>query len=126
MIEMQDANGLAKRVDHVVIAVGIETVAAIVAGGGNADSALDHLVHHRDPAPTRRAAAVPVLEIHIDRRQCHDGYVRFSQQVERPVDLTLALHRKAAAMATDDAALVAVRCRARVRSTGRSTCWLKR
>ena len=53
---MQDTYRLAERIEHIVVAIGIKTVAAIVAGGGDADAALEHFMHDGHAAPARRAA----------------------------------------------------------------------
>ena len=99
---------MTKSVDDVVVAIGIKAVAAIVAGDRHADAAAEHFVDDGDATPSRRAALLPVLQIHIDCRQRHHRDFGFRQQIERAIDLGLRLHRQTATMTADHTALVAM------------------
>src|SRR5271163_962678 len=108
MIEMQDADRLAEGVDDVVVAIGIKTVAAIVAGGGDADAAPEHFLDHGHAAPAWGASRLAVLQIHIDRRQRDNGDFSRCQKVERAVDLAFRLIGQAATMPAYDPSLIAM------------------
>ncbi len=108
MIEVQDAHGLPERIDHVVVAVGVEAVAAVVAGGGDGDPALAHLAHERDAPPARCASGHAVLQVHVHRWQRDNRDAGLCQQVERRQCLRLGLHRETAAVAAGDAPGVTV------------------
>src|ERR1700749_663309 len=108
MIEMHDTHCLAESVEHVMVAIVRETVAAIIAGGSNRDAAPAHFMDHPDAAPAWRAAGRSVLQIHIEGGQCDDGDLRFGDEIERAVALRYRLVGEAAAVATHNAPLIAV------------------
>jgi hypothetical protein len=124
MVEVQDPDRLAKSIDHVVIAVGMEAVAAVVAGDRNRNAAAAHFMHEGHPAPAWGAAACAILKVKIDRGQRHHRHLGLGQEIECPVGLLFGLHREAATVAGDHAAVIAVaqgragdmrqRCSARV------------
>src|ERR1700739_1721168 len=79
MIQMQDADRLTEGIDNVVVAIGIETIAAIVAGRRDPNAAPEHLVNYGNAAPAWRPTLVTVLQVHVDRRKRDDGDVSLSQ-----------------------------------------------
>jgi hypothetical protein len=121
MIEVQNPNSLTEGVDHVVIAIGVERIAAIVAGDRDRYAALAHFVDRRDAAPTRRPSIAPILKVKIYGRQRDHRDTRLGAEIEGSANLLLGLDRKAAAMATNHATLEAVaqNCRCDMRERGR-------
>ena len=73
IVEMQDAHALAPDLHHVEIAIGVERIARVVAGDHRLDARRFQFVQRGDAAPARRAAGVPILQVHIAHRQRHDG-----------------------------------------------------
>ena len=106
VIEMQDADRLAVCIEHIVIAVGVKAVAAIVASRRHADTAALHFMDNGDAAPTRRTPFGAVLQVHIDGWQRDDGDVGLRQQIQRAIDNRQCLVGEAAAMAADDAPFI--------------------
>jgi hypothetical protein len=121
MIEVQNPNGLTESIDHVVIAVGVERIAAIVAGDCHRYATLTHFMDRRDASPTRRPSTAPVLKVKIYGWQRDHRDTRLGAEIEGPANLLLGLDRKAAAMATDYATLEAVaqNCSSDARERGR-------
>ena len=101
MIEVQNPDGLAEGINHVVIAISVERVAAIVAGDRYRYAALAHFVDWRDAAPAWRPSLAPVLKIKIYDWQCDYRYPRLGAEIEGPAYLLFGLDRKAATMATN-------------------------
>ena len=93
MVEVQNPNGLAKGIDHVMIAIGMERIAAIVASERDGNAALTHFMDRRDTAPARRPSATTVLKIQIYRRQRYHRDTRLGAEVEGPADLLFGLDR---------------------------------
>jgi hypothetical protein len=121
MIEVQYPHGLAEGINHVVIAISMERIAAIVAGDRYRYAAPAHFMDRRDAAPARRPSAAPILKIKIYGRQRDYRNTRLSAEIEGPAYLLFGLDRKAATMTTDDTTLEAVaqNCRANMRERGR-------
>ena len=105
---MQDAGGFAVDLHHVVVAVAVERVAAIVGGDSHGNAACSHLVQQGHAAPARGAAGGTVLKVEIAHRQRHHGDARLRHEVEGAKRLLRFLGREAAAVAAQDAALEAV------------------
>ena len=108
VVEVQNPNGLAKGIDHVMIAIGMERIAAVVASDRDGYAALTHFKDRRDTAPARRPSATTVLKIQIYRRQRYHRDTRLGAEVEGPADLLFGLDRKAATMATNHATLESI------------------
>ena len=108
MIEMQNPNGLTEGINHVVIAIGVERIAAIVASDRDRYATLTHFMDWRDATPARSASAAPVLkkEIYSGQRDYRDP--GFGAEIEGPAYLLFGLDRKAATMAANYATLEAV------------------
>jgi hypothetical protein len=121
MIEVQNPNGLTEGIDHVMVAIGVERIAAIVAGDRDRYATLAHFVDRRDATPARRPSANPVLKIKIYGWQRDDRDTRLGAHIEGSVHLLFGLDRKAATMATNHATLEAVaqNCRRDMRERGR-------
>jgi hypothetical protein len=130
MVKVQNPNGLTKGIDHVMVATGVERIAAIVASDRDRYAALAHFVDWRDAAPARRPSANPVLKIKIYGWQRDHRDTRLGAEIEGSANLLLGLDRKAATMATNHATLepVAQNCLRDMRERGRrrmplsSTC----
>ena len=82
MIEVQNPHGLTEGIDHVVIAISMERITAIVAGDRD-----------RYAAPARRSLAASVLKIKIYGWQRNHGDTRFGAETEGPTDLLFGLDR---------------------------------
>jgi hypothetical protein len=108
MIEVQNPNCLTEGIDHVVIAIGVERIAAIVASDRDRYATLTHFMDRRDATPARRSSAAPVLKIEIYGRQRDHRDPRFGAEIEGPASLLFGLDRKAATMAANHATLEAV------------------
>ena len=93
MIEVQNPHGLTKSIDHVVIAISMERITAIVAGDRDRYAAPADFVDRRDAAPARRPLTAPVLKIKIYGWQRDHGDTRFGAEVEGPTDLLFGLDR---------------------------------
>jgi hypothetical protein len=121
MVEVQNPNGLTEGIDHVVIAVSVEWIAAIVAGDRDRYAMLAHFVDRRDTAPARRPSTAPVLKIEVYGRQRDHSDTRLGAEVEGSANLLLGLDRKAATMAANHATLepVAQNCLRDMRERGR-------
>jgi hypothetical protein len=121
MIEVQNPNGLTEGIDHVVIAISVERIAAIVAGDRDRYAVLTHFVDRRDAAPARRPSAAPVLKIEVYGRQRDHRDTRLGAEIEGSANLLLRLDREAATMATNYATLelVAQNCPGDMRERGR-------
>ena len=76
VVEMQDARRLAEDLEHVEIAIGVERVARVVARDHHGHARRLQFVQRRNAAPARRAAGLPVLQIHVAHRQADDGEAR--------------------------------------------------
>ena len=72
VIEMQDAGRLAKHLEEIEIAIGVERIAGVVGGDHHGHAGRGQLVQRRDAAPARRAAGLAVLQVHVDERQRDD------------------------------------------------------
>ena len=121
MIEVQNPHGLTEGINHVVIAISMERIAAIVAGDRDRYPALAHFVDRCDAAPARRPLSAPVLKIKIYGWQRDHRDTRLGAEIEGPTYLFFGLDRKAATMATDYATLEAVaqNCSGDMRERGR-------
>jgi hypothetical protein len=121
MIEVQNPNGLTEGIDHVVIAIGVERIAAIIASDRDRYATLAHFVDRRDTAPSWRPSTAPVLKIKIYGWQRDHRDTRLGAQVEGSANLLFGLDCKAATMATNHATLEAVaqNCRRDKRERGR-------
>jgi hypothetical protein len=71
MIEVQNSYGLTEGIHHVMIAIGMERIAAIVTRDRDGYAAVAHFVDRRDAAPTWRPPVAPILKIRIDGWQRH-------------------------------------------------------
>ena len=87
MIEMQDAHRLAERVHHVVIAIGVERIAAIVARDRDRHAGAPQLLDQGHAAPARRAVGHSVLQVHVDGRQRDDADAGLRDQRDGARDL---------------------------------------
>ena len=101
MIEMGDPHRLCEHLERVVIAIGVERVAAVVARC-HGPAARSELVEQGHAAPARRAVAGAIHQIEVAHRQTDDGQTRLGDQIHRPVRFRGRLQRQAAAMADDD------------------------
>ena len=70
-----------------------------------ADAARLHLVHEGDPAPARRPAGAPALEVQIAHREAHHVEIRPRDEIEGGERLRLLLDRERAAVADGDRAV---------------------
>src|SRR4030095_11919214 len=68
MVEMSNAGGLGHDLEHVVVAEGVERIAAIVGGDRQVDASTLELVQQRDAAPARRASGAAALQVHVANR----------------------------------------------------------
>ncbi|HVA12110.1 MAG TPA: hypothetical protein VNF99_02565 [Stellaceae bacterium] len=93
MIKMHDPHRLAEGLDHVVIAIGMERVAAIVAADGDGNPAAAHFLDRCDAAPTRCPTALAILKIKVDRRQGHHGDPRLGAKIDGAASLRFGLNR---------------------------------
>ena len=75
-------NSLLEGVDHVVVAVSIEAIAAIIAGRRDANATLEHLMNHCHTAPAWRSTSHPILEIHVYGRKRDDGDFGLRKKVQ--------------------------------------------
>src|SRR5208282_117948 len=121
MIEVKNPHGLTEGINHVVIAISMERIAAIVAGDRDRYAALAHFVDRRDAAPARRAFTAPVLKIQVYGWQRDHRDTRLRAEIEGPAYLLFGLDRKAATMATDYTTResVAQNCSGDMRERGR-------
>jgi hypothetical protein len=121
MIEVQNPNGLTEGIDHVMIAVGVERVSAIIAGDRDRYTTLTHFVDRRDAAPAWRPSIAPVLKIKIYGWQRDHRDARLGAEIEGSAHLLFGLDRKAATMATNHTTLESVsqNCRRDMRERGR-------
>lgn len=121
MIEVQNPNGLTEGIDHVMIAIGVERIAAIVAGDRDRYAVLTHFVDRRDATPARRPSTAPVLKVKIYGWQRDHRDTRLGAESEGSANLLFGLDRKAATMATNHATpeAVAQNCRRDMRERGR-------
>jgi len=71
MIEVQNSYSLTEGIHHVMIAIGIERIAAIATRDRDWYAAVAHFVDRRDAAPTWRPPIAPILKIKIDGWQRH-------------------------------------------------------
>ncbi len=121
MIEVQNSYGLTEGIHHVMIAIGMERIAAIVTRDRDWYAAVAHFMDRRDAAPTRRSPVAPILKIKIDGWQRHYRDTRLGAKVEGPAYLLFWLHCQAAAMAAHHATpeSVAQHCSGDMRERGR-------
>jgi len=121
MIEVQYPNGLTEGIDHVMIAIGMERIAAIVTGDRDWYAAVAHFVDRRDAAPTWRPPIAPILKIKIDGWQRHYRDARLDAEGEGPAYLLYRLDGQAAAMAAHHVTpkAVAHHCSGDMRKRGR-------
>jgi hypothetical protein len=59
MIEVQNPHGLTEGINHVVIAISMERITAILAGDRDRYAAPAHFVDRRDATPARRPLHAP-------------------------------------------------------------------
>jgi hypothetical protein len=121
MIEVQNPNGLTEGIDHVMIAVGVERVSAIVTGNRDRYATLPHFMDRRDPTPAGRPSTAPVLKIEVYSWQRDHRDTRLGAEIEGSAHLLFGLDRKAATMATNHTTpeSVAQNCRRDMRERGR-------
>ena len=108
MIEVQNSCGLTEGIHHVMVAIGMERIAAIVTRDRDWYAAVAHFVNRRDTAPTWRPPIAPILKIKIDGWQRHYCYARLGAEVKGPAYLLFGLHCQAAAMTADHTTLESV------------------
>jgi len=108
VIQVQNPDGLTEGINHVVIAIGVERIAAVVASNRDRYTAAAHFVDRRNAAPAWCSSTVPVLKIKIYGRQRNDRYSGFGAEVECSAHLLFGLDRKAATMAANYATPEAV------------------
>ena len=99
---MADSGRLAHHLQHVEVAVGVERIARVVGGEGDADPALLHLVHEGDAAPARCPRGSPALEVQVAHREAHHAQAGPGDEVEGRKRLGLLLDRERAAVAGGD------------------------
>ena len=121
MIEVQNPHGLTEGINHVVIAISMERIAAIVAGDRHRYPALAHFVDRCDAAPARRPLTAQVLKIKTYGWQRDHRDTCLGAEIEGPTYLLFGLDREAATKATDYATLEAVaqNCSGDMRERGR-------
>ena len=121
MIEVQNSYGLTEGIHHVMIAIGMERIAAIVTRDRDGYAAMAHFMDRRDAAPTRRSPIAPILNIKIDGWQRHYRDTRLGAKVEGPACLLFWLHCQAAAMSAHHATpkSIAQHCSGDMRERGR-------
>ena len=83
VVEMGDAGRLAKHLQHVEVAIGVEGVARVVGREDDLNSRGLELVQERDAAPSRRAAGSSVLQVHVAHWQRDDGDAGLGDPVDR-------------------------------------------
>ena len=108
MIEVQNSYGLTEGIHHVMIAIGMERIAAIVTRDRDWYAAVAHFVDRRDAAPTWGPPIAPILKIKIDGWQRHYRDARLGAEDEGPAYLLFRLDGQAAAMAAHHATLESV------------------
>ena len=81
MIEVQNSYGLTEGIHHVMIAIGMERIAAIVTRDRDWYAAVAHFVDRRDAAPTWGPPIAPILKIKIDGWQRHYRDARLGAEV---------------------------------------------
>ena len=99
VIEMRNSHCLAIDFEQVVIAVGIERIAAIVRGKRDRHAGCAKLVDQGDPTPTRCTPGIPALQIHVAHRQHDNCDPRFDAEPDRLRRKFFGLQRERAAMA---------------------------
>jgi hypothetical protein len=121
MIEVQNPHGLTEGINHVMIAIGMERIAAIVASDRDWYTAVAHFVDRRGTAPAWCPSIAPILKIKIDGWQRHYRDARLRTEGEGPAYLLFRLDGQAAAMAAHHATLesVAQHCSGDMRERGR-------
>ena len=105
---MENTHRLPVGIQHIVIAIGMKAVPAIVTCGRDTDAAAEHFLDDGDAPPARRAIFLAILQIHVDGRQRNDRDFGLGNKIERAVNFAFGLVRQAAAMTADDTAFVAV------------------
>ena len=105
MVELGDAHGFPVHLHHVVVAVGVERVPAIVGGEGDRHAGGAEFVHHGDAAPARGAALCSALQIHVAHRQVDDVQARVGAEGDRRRCLFFRLDGQGADVADLDWAL---------------------
>ena len=84
-VQVGDAHGLAVNLGHVIVPVGVEGVADIVARACHGNPGVHKVVQRRKPSPVRRAGeirALAVLEVEVAQRQRDDPYPRLLHQLD--------------------------------------------
>ena len=80
------------------LVIGVERIARVVGGEGDADPALLHLVHEGDSAPARRLGRSPALQVQVAHREAHHADSGSRDEVESGKRLGLLLNRERAAV----------------------------
>src|SRR2546421_4575064 len=99
---MADPRGLAKHLEHVMVAEAVERVATVVARHGDAHATLREFVQERDAAPARRAAGDSILQIEAAHRQAHHADAGLGGEIHRLPHGLWRLRSEAAAVTSHE------------------------